>query len=57
MINEMLLLNVQASAGVPVDDLSTHKVPLLPLHPVATEELDLRMMRVKKTSNDIFVAS
>lgn len=35
------VLNVQASAGVPVDDLSTHKVPLLPLHPVATVELDL----------------
>ena len=53
----MLLLNVQASASVPVDDLSTHKVPLLPLYTVATEELDLSVMRVKKTSNDIFVAS
>jgi len=35
------VLNVQASASVPVDDLSTHKVPLLPLYTVATEELDL----------------
>ena len=41
----MILLNIQTSAGVPIDDLPILKIPLLPLDSIAVVHLHLRTLR------------